>query len=456
MSAALLSILLLFVPDGPAWTGWAAEGAWQQIEEAAHARLAVAPDDGEALYWLGRSEAAQIDGLGSGTFAASMGQRLLDSAAEHFARASDLASPRQAEACEWGGLLAWGHGLPVDPAAFEAHYAESHWPGAAYVRGLLALDAGAFEEAALWLGRAAEGAPGRGDVQLALADALSALGRRDEALAAWDAAVDGRFDALVARDSLLDVLERLLPGPSAAPQRLERLDRLRSRPEWTDDAWLAWHRAFALEQLDRKADALAAFDEGRKGRTAVIDRAHARALSLNDRPLEAADLLEPLARERDWDAYGDLVSVADRLGQQRRFDEAVAIYDRALAIEPRDERAQRNRALTLWRSGRDALAAEAWEALIEHFPGRADLLNDAALAAEARGDRARARALLTEAIGLPGSIDAHENLARLLLEGDPDATERAQARALAEDVLVQEPARARSLLLRLLARDASL
>ena len=81
-------------------------------------------------------------------------------------------------------------------------------------------------------------------------------------------------------------------------------------------------------------------------------------------------MLRPLAEERDWDAFADLVTVADELAQARSWDEALWAYDIAVGIEPRDERALRNRAITLWRTGQDDRAAEAWRQVLEVLPRR--------------------------------------------------------------------------------------
>jgi hypothetical protein len=90
---------------------------------------------------------------------------------------------------------------------------------------------------------------------------------------------------------------------------------------------------------------------------------------------------------------------------------------------------------------------------VARYPERADVLNDAALAEEARGQVAEARALFERAVVLPedqpGVRDARENLASLLLSGP--APDPAAALALLDGLLASEPGRDRSLSLRALA-----
>jgi tetratricopeptide (TPR) repeat protein len=144
------------------------------------------------------------------------------------------------------------------------------------------------------------------------------------------------------------------------------------------------------------------------------------------------------------------VGIADALAIARRFDEALAAYSTALSIEPRHERALWHRALASWHSGRDEQASEAWADVIEQFPGRSDIVNDAALAAWGVANYALVRQHLEQAVAWPGSRDAQENLAVLLLSEQP--IDGARALQLLNGVLEREPERDRSLLYRYRAR----
>jgi tetratricopeptide (TPR) repeat protein len=165
-------------------------------------------------------------------------------------------------------------------------------------------------------------------------------------------------------------------------------------------------------------------------------------LALCGRPREAIALLEAAIGLGDGEALEQLVDMADDLGRGREFDEALAAYDKALEAEPNHRRAEANRALTRARAGR---SLDGYEALVKRHPGRADLLNDAGLAAWGWGRLDEARRLIETAAELPGSTDAHENLAALLLTVEPH--DPARARTLLKSVLEEEPTRSRALFL---------
>jgi tetratricopeptide (TPR) repeat protein len=184
-----------------------------------------------------------------------------------------------------------------------------------------------------------------------------------------------------------------------------------------------------------------------------VERTQAALLLRLGRPLESAAVVRPLATAGDADALEQLVTAADALAQSFRWQESLALYDEALAIEPAHGRARSNRALTQARAGGPL---DGYDALVAAHPGRADILNDAALCWQGRGERETARALFRRAAALPpdvaGSQDARENLAALLLsDRPPDA---AGALTLLAAVLDTEPARDRSLVLRAQAKAA--
>lgn len=431
------------------WDELAAAGAWAELAEQTRIALDEAPGE-ESRFWLGRAEVEQARGLPAGGTSGHFRRRLLESGAAHLKAVAEGDGPRADEALEAWLTAAWAWGAPGPSASErEAGWQADGRPAWAWAHGLYALDAGDPETALTWFDRAAARWTDRGDLQLARAEALGGVGRRDEALAAWSRATRGRFPSVVPRDTLLEVVVHLLPEATDAELRLARLDELAEQDSWRSDAWLAWHRAFALGQLGRTDEAVRVFAQGTEGRTPRIERAHALVLARTGRAREAVAMLRPLAEERDWDAYADLVTVADELAQARSWDEALWAYDIAVGIEPRDERALRNRAITLWRTGRDDRAAQAWRQVLEVLPRRSDLLNDAALAALGRAEPDAAHELLDQAVTLPGSIDARENLAVLLLD---ERREPERARELIDSVLAEEPDRPRALRLALLSR----
>jgi tetratricopeptide (TPR) repeat protein len=426
-----------------------AQERFDDVVSAAGERLATDPSDQDALYWCGRAELERARQL-----LASRGSRVsrtgldlahdladaqLQRAADQLARVQPTDTGLRSDAREWHwfarSLRAEDETLPDE---LERAWTTGSAPYAAYLRGLLLRDS-APSKAAEWLQRAAETSPGRADFQLAWADALARDGRREAALAAWERAQAAGASRGELSASLLD----LLPSADAAPARLERLEKLATGDGGSRDALLAWHRAFALEQLGRPAEAEAVLAAAPEGRTNEIARAHARLLAALDRPHEAQAMLVPLAAAGDDQALEQLVALADDQGRKRRYDDALAAYEAALQIDPIHARATANRALTLARSGG---GLEAYRALAAAHADRADLLNDAALAIWGGGQREEARALLERAAALPAGRDARENLASLLLDQQPP--DPAAARPLLEAVLDDEPRRDRALYLR--------
>jgi len=439
----------------------AERGRWGELRDRAGVRVAADAEDDGARYWLGRaSYELALELLGSSSpVSRDLGHAQLARAIVQLALVDERTGDAT-DAVDW-----WLHARFVDHrywadlaeserpwddgselvATFERVWNERGRAAAAYLRGRVALER-EEEDALVWLERAARADPGRGEHQLLWANALAQRGRRDEALDAWWSAAAS--DA--GTPELLGCLAAILPGTSDAAERLRVLDELLASGRRTLDAWIAWYRGWALDELDRAEAAEAAFAAATSGRPSGMDRAHAGVLYRLGRLDEAVALLLPRAEEGDWSAFSMLIDVAEALALERRWEEALSTYDRVLAIEGRDERAVHSRAITLWRAGRAEEAAAAWRSLLELLPGRADLLNDAGLAALGRGDAARARELFEEAVRLPGSEDARENLAWLLLREEPPAV--AAATEHFDAVLAEEPHRDRALYGRFRAR----
>ncbi len=434
-------------------------GRWDDLLGAAEQRLVADPDDAAALAWAGRAGMERARELEAGDmFSRDLAGPLRTRAIEQLGRAVALGGEDLPDgASEWWFLARWdgGEDRTLD-ADLEAAWERDGDAFAAHMRGWLAWDrladparsGGATRipdaDVLAWLERACDADPSRGAFRLAHAEALAATGDVPGATAAWRAALD--TDAGV--PELLDSLLAILPGAEHAEERLARLDEL---PRIGASAGaVAWARAHALDQLGRPEDAERAFAAVSEGRTSELDRQHARLLLRLDRPDEAVALLRQRAAAHDWDAFAALLDVADTLGGQRRWDASLAVYDLALSIEHRDERAARNRAITLWRAGRPDDARRAWQQVVDLLPGRADILNDAALAAAGAGDPAEERRLLEASAALPGSQDAKENLAAWHLT-EPGGS-RTEAVALLETVLEQEPERDRALYLWSVAR----
>jgi tetratricopeptide (TPR) repeat protein len=437
----------------------ASSGQWQALRALVDGRLEQDPADAVARYWLGREQLEQAWGLLDGDrMARDIGRAVLERAIDHLGKALDGGVPEaadwwlQARFSRWQLLQAEPDDAVGDALCsdLEREWHDQSRAMAAFLRGLAA-KLREDEQALPWFERAVQADPERSAFALEWSRELAAAGDREGAMAAWTTARRASDWELT---ELLAVLLNALPARDDAERRLVWLDELAQVPALSDDAQLAWHRAHTLALLDRLAEAADAFARGTRGRTEVMDRAEASYMWSLDRPADALELLFGRARDQYWDCLDDAVSIADGLAIARRFEEALAAYETALSIEPRHERALWHRALASWHSGRDDQATAAWADLIERFPGRSDIVNDAALAAWGVGDYALVQQRLEQAVTWPGSRDAQENLAVLLLsEGSLDE-ERAQQ--LLQGVLEQEPERDRSLLYRFRAHCLAL
>ena len=433
----------------------AAAGRWETLRVQVDLRLALDGSDTEALFWLGREQLEEAWGLlGGDRVARDIGRAVLDRSLENLMAADHGAEPRAADWLLQARFSRWQLGSPGDgelatdtlAADLERRWAEEARPMAAYLRGHMARAQGG-EGALPWLERAARAAPERSAFALDWCRELAGTGDRDGAVSAWQAARNATDWELA---DLLAALLVALPSTVDAGRRLDLLDGLFAEPELASDALLAWHRAHALGLLDRREDAAAAFAAGTAGRTAAIDRAEASYLRLLGHTAEALELLFARARERHWDCLDDAVSIADGLAIAGDYSAALEAYETALSIEPRHELALWHRALARWHAGQDAAAAAAWADLITRYPGRSDITNDGALAAWGVGDLALAQERLEQAMSWPGSEDAQENLAVLLLESTPGDPQRALE--LLDGVLQDDPQRDRSLTYRYRAR----
>ena len=451
MSEALLLAALLLRPvpaqDASLPTLYE-QGRLDEIVSIAGERLARDPADQDALYWSGRAEldrARQLLASRGGRIsrtgldlAQDLAAAQLERAADQLGRVLPMSAGPRADAREWHWLARSLRDRDESLATeLERAWSAEGAAYAAYLRGLMWRES-APAEAAAWLQRAAEAMPERVDFQLAWADALARDGRREAALAAWERARSSG----AARAELCSSLLGLLPSAESAALRLQRLDVLATGEGGAADALLAWHRAYALEQLGRLPEAEAALALATEGRTPEIIAVHARLLAALDRPRQAQELLVPLAKAGDAQALEQLVDLADGQARRRSVAEAVAAYDAALAIDPGHTRAGANRALTLARSG---AGLDAYRQLAAAHPHRAELLNDAALALWGGGLREEARSLLERAAALPSGVDARENLAAFLLDEQPP--DPRAARPLLEAILAEEPGRDRALFL---------
>jgi len=276
-----------------------------------------------------------------------------------------------------------------------------------------------------------------------------------EQLAAMEAAVDGLRAAAVAEDAFATARAMYEAAIEAAPDdwRLRRnfaallLDmgkpweaarQLRSAlKEVPFDARLRRDLGTALYRQGRVEEAVTAYR--RALRSPYADRSFRAELFFN-----MAVVCEQLKRdaiaqeyyERVLELRPDDIRALTNLGllhkRGGRFEQALALIDRALAIEPEMARTRLNRAIVLMNLRRHAEAASILRALRAEHAEAAGLLLTISKAFVAMGDRTEALAAARAAVAAePASADAHYTVAALLLaEGQIDAGRDALERAL--------------------------
>jgi tetratricopeptide (TPR) repeat protein len=263
--------------------------------------------------------------------------------------------------------------------ASEPDHARAH-----AVHGAVRLGAGRFAEAAQSLGRAVELEPGLAPAHTQLGHARAALGQLDAALAAYDAALalDPRAaDAHLGRGALLiamgrpaeaaaayDTLLRRAPGHPAARQRDAAREVVRSgriaesQLQVARAARTAGRPAQALAVLERAAALHPDHAEvqAQLGWQHLLDGAPDAAVA----PLRRAVALNPQA----WRVLGYLGAALRR----RAPDQALAAYDRALALHRDDVALHLNRGNLLLDLGRPAEAEAAFAAALALDPDHAE------------------------------------------------------------------------------------
>jgi tetratricopeptide (TPR) repeat protein len=435
----------LLLPQQDAMRDLADQGRWDEIIRQAEDRLGGGRSDHEARYWLGRASVERARVLLQGrAFSRDLARAILHRAIGQLMLVPDDAAGAMSDAKEW---RAYARFLSEDDAILakelEQWFEEDGCGYAAYLRGLIAV-AEDEPSAVQWLERAARRSPERPMFALEWSDALARAGRRSESLDAWDLARDNGADQAL----LLGQLLSLLPAVSDAGARLAKLDTLLNHPGARVDGQLAWYRAFSLEQIGLLAEAEQVMAAATDNRTWDVDRAHARLLARLGRRTEAGPLFAQAATEGDQLSLNGLIDLGNAAAGERLWEEGLQYYDIALGLEPRLQHAALNRALLLAQSGR---SLDAYRSMVGRSGGRADILNDAALAAWGWGRLEEAENWFATAAELPGALDATENLAALLMSAGPVDGPRIDD--MLGSVLSEEPTRARSLFLHHMARQ---
>ncbi|MDC7987799.1 tetratricopeptide repeat protein, partial [Rhodoplanes sp. TEM] len=250
---------------------------------------------------------------------------------------------------------------------------------------------------------------GGADLLADLGLTLAALGRRDEAVAAFRAAVarapnHGRAWALLAA-ALAET------DPEQALSAFDRAVAAGARS--ADDQF---NRARLLAGLGRSDDALAGVD-----RALAADPRHVPALTLRSALLHATGRFEEAAAaaraalERQPGHGPALVNLGNALADLGRADEALAAYDRAVAAAPADVDAAYDRARLLDARGRAADALAEVERAVALRPGHVTVrtLQAAILCRLGRFEEAVAAARAALAVD-PGHVPALGHLGSAL------------------------------------------
>jgi len=195
------------------------------------------------------------------------------------------------------------------------------------------------------------------------ANCLVALGRLDEAIAAYRAATaldPGHVDAHANLAASLAAQRQFVPALTEADLALAL------QPA---HAGASVTRALILNELQRPGDALDATGQLAADSATRHDALFQRAWSLArlQRMDEARELLERLLAQdpQHWYARFELAAI---LAHLRRPDEAIAQYDRLLQVRPDDPRAFYNRGLVQYTLGNFASARAAFEDVLARDP----------------------------------------------------------------------------------------
>lgn len=319
-------------------------------------------------------------------------------------------APELAEAYGLYGRLAFAYQLAETAAAAFAN-ADALAPGDprwAHYRGLVAIEAGRFEEARAAFARVVELEPGSLAASLRLGEALLQAGRPGEAR--------GVFEGILKSPKRS---AGTFPGTAAALFGLGRAEAAEGRPA---EAAAAFRRALELEpgaDLVHYHLGLAYRELGR------LDDARSELRRRGTTPPRLPDPLLVEARLLTSGAAADHLR-ATRALRRGEFDRAIELFERSVAADPENLQAWQGLATALLRAGRPQDALARYRAALAQGVGTDDArfqLNHGTLLGRlGHGDEALAafRAAVRLA---PDFRDAHFNLGLALRErGELDAS----------------------------------
>jgi tetratricopeptide (TPR) repeat protein len=215
--------------------------------------------------------------------------------------------------------------------------------------------------------------------------ALSALDRNEEAIAAYDATLalkPDKHEALYNKGIALSALGRKEEAIAAYDQALA------IKPDYHE---ALFNKGVALSALGRQEEAIAAYDQA----LAIKPDDH-EALNNKGVALSALGRKEEAIAAYDQalaikpDNHEALNNKGNALGELGRKEEAIAAYDQALAIKPDSHEALNNKGLALSDLGRKEEAIAAFDAALAFKPDKHEALSNKGVALSALGRKGEA------------------------------------------------------------------
>lgn len=323
----------------------------------------------------------------------------------------------------WGrlGMVLQAHALcePAEAAyrrAAELATADYRWP---YLEAHCLVDR-LPEESIPRFEDAARLAPGRPEVAVAHGNALLALGRTGAAAGRFRAALELAPKDTHARYGLarVDVAAGRL---EAARERLESAARLAPMQGEVHELLARVHDRLGNEEAARRSERRARRLGGvvTRGADPALDAMEAlaansqsfirrgRSLAQEGRYAEAEEQFREVLEVRQPATAGDLANLAATVAAQGRAEEALGLYERALALDPEHAGAHNNLGLALVELGRLEEAEERFRRALELDPASADARHNLGLVAARQGRHEEAARHQQEALGLdPYRADA--------------------------------------------------
>jgi len=417
-------------------------GEFSEAEIAASRLLDRNAEDAEAKWLLARTLYLQADELRGAEIPSNLAIRTRYSDAERFATDLLEGDPSNLEVRKFRAAARfWLEDL--DGAAEDylvALEAEPDDPDLLFDLGNLeARYRGRYEQAIPHLEKAIELRPDFFEAHAALG--LAHQGRGD-----LDLAVTRYVEALEIRPNdpeIYGFLWDLFGTPDRYQDGLEAYERiLASSPE---NFTAHWHRAHILKGQERFGKAIAACEavlEEKPDWTDVTNFVANLQIQRDESDAAAEVWLTTLESDPENEgAREGLLGMARSLGEQKKYEQALEIFDRLVKQFPEDVTIRADRALTLFNMGRTEEAIQGYEDALRIDPQDSQVLNDLGLVYQGIREYSKAIEMFLKAIEIDRNLDAEENHAVLLYKFD----ETAKALNRFERILWVDPSRERSM-----------